>query len=50
MNFTEQESKIVMKHLYGVIVDLKNNKTGINETMSTLKNIMRSINNLKKSK
>ena len=50
MNFTEQESKIVMKHLYGVIVDLKNNKTDINETMLTIKGIMLSINNLKKTK
>ena len=50
MNFTEQESKIVMKHLYGIIVDLKNGKTNIDETMHTLKGIMISINNLKKSK
>ena len=47
MNFTEQESKIVMKHLYGVIVDLRNGITDINETMETLKGILVSINNLK---
>lgn len=50
MNFTEQESKIVMKHLYGVIVDLKNGKTDMSETMEKLKGILVSINNLKKSK
>ena len=50
MKFTEKEGKIVMKHLYGAILDIKNDRKDIDGIMEALKGILVSINTLKKHK
>ena len=50
MEYKGNEKSIILQHLKQLMLDIMHNEKNIDDTMVTLKGILVSLNNLKKSK